>query len=293
MRREGATHVAMEVSSIALVLRRVAAVRFRVAAFTNLTQDHLDFHGSMEDYARAKLDLFTTMGPGLAVVNVDDPFGANVAGGDASGQACIIRVRRASRPTPERPTPDVYRAARGLDERAGDAHHRAAPGFPRRCRERHRPVARGSSGRTTSRTSSSQWASRWRSTSIFTPRPTGSGPSAARRGASSAATAKGTTSTVLVDYAHTPDALARVLDSVRAVAGRSGSSAVFGCGGTAIRPEDAGRWARQRRGRADALVITNDNPRSEEPAAIAAPIEEGGVAAGRDARDRSRSRRWR
>src|SRR5436305_1479795 len=51
MRARGATHVAMEVSSIAIVLKRVLAVRFRVAAFTNLTQDHLDFHGSMEAYA--------------------------------------------------------------------------------------------------------------------------------------------------------------------------------------------------------------------------------------------------
>ena len=63
MRKRGATHVAMEVSSIALVLRRVAAVRFRVAAFTNLTQDHLDFHGSMEAYAAAKMELFTKLGP--------------------------------------------------------------------------------------------------------------------------------------------------------------------------------------------------------------------------------------
>ena len=51
------------------------AVRFRVAALTNLTQDHLDFHGSMEEYAEAKASLFTGYAPGVAVINVDDPFG--------------------------------------------------------------------------------------------------------------------------------------------------------------------------------------------------------------------------
>jgi UDP-N-acetylmuramoyl-L-alanyl-D-glutamate--2,6-diaminopimelate ligase len=79
MRERGATHVAMEVSSIALAAGRARAVRFRVAAFTNLTQDHLDFHGSMEAYAEAKALLFTTCAPGAAVINVDDPFGVALA----------------------------------------------------------------------------------------------------------------------------------------------------------------------------------------------------------------------
>ena len=79
MRARGATHVAMEVSSLALELGRVRAVRFRVAAFTNLTQDHLDFHGSMEAYAEAKARLFTELGPGSSVINVDDPFGRDLS----------------------------------------------------------------------------------------------------------------------------------------------------------------------------------------------------------------------
>ena len=79
MRAAGATHVAMEVSSIALDLGRVRAVRFRVAALTNLTQDHLDFHGTMEKYAAAKRALFTTCAPGSAVLNVADPFGQSLA----------------------------------------------------------------------------------------------------------------------------------------------------------------------------------------------------------------------
>src|SRR5262249_46529859 len=91
MRKRGATHVAMEVSSIALVQGRVKAVRFRVAAFSNLTQDHLDFHGSMDAYAAAKMELFTTCAPGLAVVNVDDPLGEAIA---AAAKCKVLRVRR-------------------------------------------------------------------------------------------------------------------------------------------------------------------------------------------------------
>src|SRR6185312_8587762 len=67
------------VSSIALAAFRVEAVRFRVAAFTNLTQDHLDYHGTMEAYAAAKARLFLDLAPGAAAVNVDDPFGRELA----------------------------------------------------------------------------------------------------------------------------------------------------------------------------------------------------------------------
>ena len=70
---------AMEVSSHALALHRCDAVHFELALFTNLTQDHLDFHGNMEEYFRSKRMLFE-MGPGSAVVNVDDPYGRRIAG---------------------------------------------------------------------------------------------------------------------------------------------------------------------------------------------------------------------
>src|SRR6478736_5585240 len=70
---------AMEVSSHALELHRADAIHFAAAIFTNLTQDHLDFHETMEDYFRAKQRLFET-GPGVAVINVDDPYGARLAG---------------------------------------------------------------------------------------------------------------------------------------------------------------------------------------------------------------------
>ena len=69
----------MEVSSHALALHRVDAVRFELALFTNLTQDHLDFHADMEDYFRSKRRLFESWGPEGAVVNVDDPYGRRLA----------------------------------------------------------------------------------------------------------------------------------------------------------------------------------------------------------------------
>jgi len=87
----GATHLAMEVSSIALTQARVDAVTFAVAALTNVTQDHLDYHGSMEAYARAKARLFEELSPRASVINVDDPVGAVIAE-KAPGR--VLRVGR-------------------------------------------------------------------------------------------------------------------------------------------------------------------------------------------------------
>ena len=79
MRDRGASHLAIEVSSIALAQKRADAVRFRVAAFTNLTQDHLDFHGTMAAYAAAKSRLFTELCPTSAAINVQGAFGRELA----------------------------------------------------------------------------------------------------------------------------------------------------------------------------------------------------------------------
>jgi UDP-N-acetylmuramoyl-L-alanyl-D-glutamate--2,6-diaminopimelate ligase len=84
MREAGAECVAMEVSSHALDQHRVASVRFRVAAFTNLTRDHLDYHGTMEAYGAAKARLFDMPKLEAGVINVDDAFGAELAKRHAS-----------------------------------------------------------------------------------------------------------------------------------------------------------------------------------------------------------------
>src|SRR6185436_8190044 len=94
----GGTDFVMEASSHALAQGRVDALTFEVAAFTNLTQDHLDFHASMEAYGASKARLFTELSPRVSVVNVDDPFGmllAKRASGDVitTGRAPAARVR--------------------------------------------------------------------------------------------------------------------------------------------------------------------------------------------------------
>ena len=202
MRGRGATHVAMEVSSHALALGRVRGVHLRVAALTNLTQDHLDFHGSMGEYAEAKARLFTELGPGAAVLNVDDAFGRDLAGRvrcplvrvsartDAEASSAEIAPRdvrtgaAGTRATVRTPAGDVTIASRlvgahnleNLLLALGIAHAleldlgRAADALSREP---------GAPGRLE--------------------RCDGDGDDV----------------TVLVDYAHTPDALARVLDAVR------------------------------------------------------------------------------
>jgi UDP-N-acetylmuramoyl-L-alanyl-D-glutamate--2,6-diaminopimelate ligase len=266
MRMRGATHVAMEVSSHALQLGRVRAIRFRVAALTNLTQDHLDFHGSMRAYADAKARLFTELGPGAVVLNVDDAFGRELAaqvlaplvrvsarvGGDADlapldarvdagGITATVRVpggevKIASRLVGAHNLENLMVAlgvAQALEldlARAAEALSReaGAPGRLERC----------------------------------------DGP--------------GDDVTVLVDYAHTPDALARALDAVRSVAPRR-VWCVFGCGGDRDASKRGPMGDAVARG-ADEVVVTSDNPRTEAPEAIAAAVVAGVRGAGKDPR---------
>ena len=103
-RDAGATHVAMEVSSHALEQGRVNAVAFEVAVFTNLTRDHLDYHGTMEAYGAAKAKLFAWPGLRAAVINIDDAFGRELAdaacradGDAACATASTMPMRKSSR----------------------------------------------------------------------------------------------------------------------------------------------------------------------------------------------------
>ncbi len=254
MKRAGATHVAMEVSSIALALGRTRAVRFAVAAVTNLTQDHLDFHGTMAAYAEAKAKLFLEYGPGTAVVCVDHAFGRDVlprisgpklrvsayenADADVKPTRLELSVRgmEGELVTPSgryelrAPLVGEYNVenvvvavgcicALGLDvARSLDAMARnvGAPGRLERVSDAQDDI------------------------------------------------------TVLVDYAHTPDALERVLDALaKTTAGRI--VCVFGCGGDRDAQKRGPMGEAVARG-ADVAVITSDNPRTEEPAAITEPI---------------------
>jgi UDP-N-acetylmuramoyl-L-alanyl-D-glutamate--2,6-diaminopimelate ligase len=267
MRDLGATYVAMEVSSHALALDRVRATRFRVAALTNLTQDHLDFHGSMSAYAEAKGRLFTELGPGSAVLDVDDAFGRELAtrvrgplvrvtaktGTSASDAEIAPREMRLDargiQGVVRTPTGDVRLAVRlvgahnleNLLVALGIAHAleldlgRAADALSR---------AAGPPGRL------------------------------------ERCDSEGDDVLVLVDYAHTPDALERVLQAVRRVtSGRV--FCVFGCGGDRDPTKRAPMGRAVARG-ADVAVLTNDNPRTEDPALIAAAAAEGLRAEGRE-----------
>jgi UDP-N-acetylmuramoyl-L-alanyl-D-glutamate--2,6-diaminopimelate ligase len=275
MRKRGATHIAMEVSSIALVLGRVKAVRFRVAAFTNLTQDHLDFHGSMEAYAAAKMALFTTCEPGLAVVNVDDPFGVKIA---AAAKCKTLRVRTKVGAT------DADIAPISVDASANGMRIVARiPGGDLEINTRlvglhnleNLLVAIGVASVLDLEVDRAAAAL---ATEIGAP------------GRLERCDGPGDDVVVVVDYAHTPDALARVLDAVREVSrplDEAGGTrvatprllCVFGCGGD----RDPGKRAPMGEAvgaRSDLAIVTSDNPRTEAPEAIAEPVEEGVRASG-------------
>lgn len=259
--------VAMEVSSHALALRRVDGCEFRVAVFTNLSQDHLDFHHRMEDYYRTKERLFLSrreggLGAKAAAVNVDDAYGRRLAAGlegevltFGTGEDALLRGRlleaglkssrvlvsygdwEAEGETALTGTFNLHNILAalaacillGLDSSTSLEGILSHPGVPGRFQ----------------------------------------------------AVEEGQDFAVLVDYAHTPDSLRRVLEAARSIShGRL--IVVFGCGG------DRDRGKRPLMGEiavrlADLAVITSDNPRSEDPLAIIEEIEEGARRAGEGA----------
>jgi UDP-N-acetylmuramoyl-L-alanyl-D-glutamate--2,6-diaminopimelate ligase len=253
VRDAGGTHFVMEVSSIALVLERVSALHFEVAAFSNLTQDHLDFHGSMAEYAAAKARLFTALSPEVSVLNVDDAFGAELAG-RARGRVLRVSKHAGADVFAKRVTVD----ARGI---------RGVVASPRGDVELE-----------------SRLVGQHNLDNLLLALGVLEGLGLDLAGAASALGAApqvpgrlercddtGDDVLVLVDYAHTPDALERVLDAARSMtSGRV--LCVFGCGGDRD-PKKRPKMGRAVAERADYAIITNDNPRSEDPRAIVGAIE--------------------
>jgi UDP-N-acetylmuramoyl-L-alanyl-D-glutamate--2,6-diaminopimelate ligase len=255
----------MEVSSIALVAARVDAVRFRIAAFTNLTQDHLDFHGTMAEYAAAKKKLFTDLGPGLAVINVDDPFGPELVRA-AKCKALRVRTRGGASDA------DVY-PVKIAATASGTIVDASVAG--KRVEARTRLVGQHNVenllvtlGIAVALELDLERAAAALATEIGAP------------GRLERCDGPDDDVVVLVDYAHTPDALARVLDAVRAVSGKGKITCVFGCGGDRD-PHKRGPMGEAAGLRADVAIVTSDNPRTENPAAIAKPVEEGARGAAR------------
>jgi UDP-N-acetylmuramoyl-L-alanyl-D-glutamate--2,6-diaminopimelate ligase len=243
---------AMEVSSHSMALHRADAIHFAAAVFTNLTQDHLDFHGDMEEYFLAKRMLFEG-GPGVAIVNVDDPYGRRLAGEfecvtfSAEGAAADYSAAEVSFDAGGvRFTVDDVAVRTGLPGHFNVANALAAFAAARALGVEAETAAAALGG-------AAGVPGR------FEPIEEGQGFS------------------VLVDYAHTPDSLENVLRAARRLTeGRL--IAVFGAGG------DRDRDKRPKMGRvaaelADLTVVTSDNPRSEDPAAIVAAVAAGAEGA--------------
>lgn len=241
----GASHIVMEVSSHALTLGRVNGIEFDVAVFTNLSRDHIDFHGSMDAYRQAKFSLFDPARCVRAVVNVDDQAGETLA------SHCNVPVVRST----ESELSDVTVRATDVSF-VWKGHVARVPVGGRVTVENARLALEV--GSLLGISPDAAVAALSRADAVpgrMEPVPTGSDYS------------------VIVDYAHTPEALELLLSSVRAAAaGRV--VVVFGCGGD----RDSGK--RPQMGKiaadlADVVWITSDNPRSEDPLEIIRQISEG------------------
>lgn len=253
MADRGCTHAVMEVSSHALALDRVYGISFAVGVFTNLTQDHLDFHATMEDYCDAKARLFRSCG--AAVYNRDDPWHGRLL----EGSACP----RLS-----------YGLGEGSDLRAEKICLTAGgAAFEAVTEEKRIPVEVAIPGRFTVYNA---LAALGACAELGVPPEEGADALRRSRGVKGrmeVVPTPGRDYTVLIDYAHTPDALENVLTAVRGFAeGRT--VAVFGCGG------DRDRTKRPKMGAvaarlADFSVVTSDNPRTEDPEAIITDILTG------------------
>ncbi len=253
MRDAGVSACSMEVSSHAIDLHRVDGVRFSVAAFTNLTQDHLDYHHTLEEYFSVKKRLFTEHDVAHRVVNVDDPLGAQLAQElsdvlrvgtapeadvrasditlSASGAVFLLQTPAGSR-TVRLPLAGAYNVSNalvaagcalslGIELDTVVAGLESAPQVPGRLEriECGQPFA------------------------------------------------------VVVDYAHTPDSLEKAAKAVAAVAeGRT--IVVFGCGGDRD-PDKRPLMGAAAAHSADFVIVTSDNPRSEDPVGIVLQIEDG------------------
>jgi UDP-N-acetylmuramoyl-L-alanyl-D-glutamate--2,6-diaminopimelate ligase len=271
MVQDGVSHVVMEVSSHALALGRVAGCEFKTAVFTNLSQDHLDFHATMEDYFAAKELLFSSClssDNSSVAINLDDEYGARIIGNGACGAHRVLG----------------YSAG----HKAGDA---AGTGVQTVVAENVHLSARGISGRVQTPAGPINVDSRLLGNlnlynilaAISAALCLGVAPEAIEEGIRKLSHVDGRLQPVtvpeqcgfqvVVDYAHTPDAMQKAISCLRDMT-QNRLIAVFGCGG------DRDRKKRPMMGKvaakaADIVIITSDNPRSEPPGDILDQIEEG------------------
>ncbi len=253
MRDRGVSGVSMEVSSHAIDLHRVDGISFAVAAFTNLTQDHLDYHHTVEEYASVKRRLFEEFEVGRRVVNVDDPMGATMA--SELGVECTVGRGAAADVRAVSEMLGPLGSEFTLVTESGDARVRlplagaynvsnalVAAGCALSLGIELSTVVRGLE-------SSPQVPGRLERVDAGQP------------------------FAVIVDYAHTPDSLEKAIAAVKAVT-RGRVIVVFGCGGDRD-PEKRSLMGRAAGLHADHVIVTSDNPRSEDPVGIILQIEDG------------------
>ncbi|MHB8466365.1 MAG: UDP-N-acetylmuramoyl-L-alanyl-D-glutamate--2,6-diaminopimelate ligase [Acidimicrobiales bacterium] len=244
---DGCEAVAMEVSSIALDQHRVDAVAFQVGVWTNLSQDHLDYHGDMERYFAAKARLFEPGRCEVAVVNTDDPWGRRLVE--------QLRIPAVTYGLADAHDVEVTAAGTRFEWRGAEVHiplageHNVANAIAAAtaCAQLGVPVSLVASGLSSARPVPGRWER----------------------------VDAGQDYAVVVDYAHTPDGLDQVLRAAR-LAATGKVIVVFGCGG------DRDRAKRPLMGEvatrlADIAILTSDNPRSEDPMAIIAEAAAGAV----------------
>lgn len=266
LRDAGASHVAMEVSSHALDQRRVDGVDFNLAVFTNLTRDHLDYHGTMQAYGEAKAKLFAWPTLDAAVINIDDAFGRELATRMTADVACL------------RTSVD---GQSGADVRAEDVHTRASGlAFHLLTPWGEGDVRSPLLGRFNVANLLAVAACLGAMGEPFERLIDVLGRLDPVNGRMSRLGGHDGKPLLVVDYSHTPDALEQALASLRAhCQGRL--ICVFGCGGerdAGKRPEMAAIAERL----ADRIIVTDDNPRGEDGDAIVA-----GILAGLARRDRA------
>ena len=265
LRAAGAQAVAMEVSSHALDQQRCNGVRFQIAVFTNLSRDHLDYHGDMAAYARAKGALFDWPTLAARVITVDDPVGQELAA-RAPAEGLVVTARRVD-PTQLAPGARYVRALRSEHRPRGLELHLDTSWGQARLRS-------GLLGDFNADNLLTVLGVLLASGFALEPACELLAQCQAPPGRMQLA-GGGALPLAIVDYAHTPDALENALRAARAhCAGRL--HCVFGCGG------DRDRGKRAQMGRiaetlADALYVTDDNPRGEDPQRIVADIL-GGLA---------------
>ena len=253
MRDAGCSHMVMEVSSHAITLDRVGGVHYDVAAFTNLTEDHLDFHGTMENYCDAKAELFARCGK--AVANCDDPWFERIV---SRAKCPVLKTSVAG-------AGDL--CARDLEL------HSDGITFTAVCADEQAKVHLPIPGKFTVYNTLTVLGIALQLGISLTDAAKALETAEGVKGRVEVVPTPGKPYTVLIDYAHTPDGLENVLSSVRDFC-KGRLIAVFGCGG------DRDRTKRPIMGRigaklADLAIITSDNPRTEVPMDIIKDIVAG------------------